>query len=172
MAWYGWTHIARVQTFHLPLYTPPALAIAAALAVIAGLFIWAIKFPPRFTAAAHPPAPVAIGVLGAIWATLWFGLVVLAFGIAPQLPAPAVFAAGLVLMAAVLLTLPRWAAHPAWTGNHAYGLFFGTLTGAMLASFAGFQGALAEDLCFKIVTNLAALVLMVMLGRKIAQARS
>jgi hypothetical protein len=31
---------------------------------------------------------------------------------------------------------------------------------------------LAEDLCFKIVTNLAALVLMVMLGRKIAQARS
>jgi len=170
MAWYGWTHIARVQTFHLPLYTPPAPAMAAALAAIAAMFIWAIKFPPRFTATARPPAPMLIGLLGAIWASFWFALVVLAFGIAPQVPAPAVFAAGLVLTAAVLLTLPRWATHPGWTGSHAYGLVFGTLTGAMLASFAGFEGAAAEDIWFKIVTNLIALALMILLGRKVARA--
>jgi hypothetical protein len=35
MAWYGWTHIARVQTFHLPIYNPSPPAILAALAVIA-----------------------------------------------------------------------------------------------------------------------------------------
>ena len=170
LAWYGWTHIARVQTFHLPLYTPPAAATAATLAVIAGTFVWAIRFPPRFAATARPPAPALIGTLGAIWGILWFGLVVLAFGIAPQLPAPTVFAAGLALTVIVLLVLPRWAAHPDWTARNAYGLFFGTLGGAMLASFAGFQGAAAEDLWFKIVTNLIALVLMILLGRKVARA--
>jgi len=167
VAWYGWTHIARVQTFHLPVYDPAPAELLGALAVIAILFVWAIKFPPRFTAAARPPAPAMIGLIGAIWATLWFALTVLAFGFAPQLPAPVVFAAGLALMAAVLLTLPRWAAHPAWTVTHGYGLFFGTLTGAMLASFAGFVGAAAEDLWFKIVTNLIALVLMILLGRRV-----
>ena len=170
MAWYGWTHIARVQTFHLPLYTPPAAATVAALAVIAALFVWAIKFPPRFAAGARPPAPFVIGLLGAVWGTLWFGMVVLAFGIAPQWPAPAVFAAGLALVVIILLTLPRWAAHPGWTASHDYGLFCGTLGGAMLASFAGFQGAAAEDLWFKIATNLIAFTLMMLLGRKVARS--
>ena len=169
MAWYGWTHIARVQTFHLAIYNPPPLAILAALAVIVGLFIWAIRFPPRFAAQAKPPTPALIGLSGAIWATLWFLLVVLAFGIAPELPGLAVFAAGLVLMAIVLLTLPRWAAHPAWRSSHAYGLFFGTLAGAMLASFVGFQGAAPADLWFKVATNLIALALMLVLGSKIAR---
>ena len=168
MAWYGWTHIARVQTFHLPIYNPSPAAILGALGVIAAMFVWAIKFPPRFGAATSPPAPSLLGMGGAIWATLWFAMVVLAFGIAPQLPAPGIFAAGLVLTLIVLLTLPRWAVHSAWSGRHAYGLFFGTLMGAMLASFVGFQGAAAEDLWFKVVTNLVALVLMILLGRKIA----
>jgi hypothetical protein len=168
MAWYGWTRIARVQTFHLPIYNPPPAAILAALAVIAALFGWAIKFPPRFGAAARPPAPLLLGLGGAVWATLWFGMVVLAFGLAPQLSAPGIFAAGLILTLIVLLTLPRWATHTDWTGRHAYGLFFGTLTGAMLASFVGFQGAAAADFWFKAVTNLIAFALMILLGRRIA----
>jgi len=171
MAWYGWTHIARVQTFHLPLYTPPLPAILAALATIVALFVWAIRFPPRFTTAVRPPAPALLGLGGALWATLWFGMAVLAFGIAPQLSGPAVFAAGLGVMLIVVLLLPRWAAHPGWTGGHAYGLFFGMLTGAMLASFVGFQGAAAEDLWFKVATNLIAWVLMILLGRKVVRVR-
>jgi hypothetical protein len=170
MAWYGWTHIARVRTFHLPIYDPPAAAILAALAAIAALFIWAIRFPPRFRAATRPPAPAWLGLGGAIWATLWFALVVLAFGIAPKLPAPAIFAVGLVLTALLLVALPRWAAHPEWTPRHGFGLFFGTLTGAMLASFVGFQGAATEDLWFKLVTNLLAFGVMILLGRKVARA--
>jgi hypothetical protein len=170
MAWYGWTHIARVQTFHLPLYTPAPAAFAGALAVIAALFVWAIKFPPRFAASATPPSPLVLGLGGAVWSTLWFGLVLLAFGIAPWFSASAVFAAGLALILLILLTLPRWAAHPAWTGRHAYGLAFGTLTGAMLATFAGFVDGAMEDIVFKAVTNAIAVMLLVRLGRKVRQA--
>lgn len=170
MAWYGWTHIARVQTFHLPLYSPSPAKFAGALAVIAALFVWAIKFPPRFAASALPPSPVLLGLGGAVWSALWFGLVVLAFGIAPWVSAPAVFAAALTLMLLILLTLPRWAAHPGWTERHSFGLFFGTLAGAMLVTFAGFEGGAMEDIVFKVVTNVIALVLMILLGGKVARS--
>jgi len=167
MAWYGWTRIARVRTFHLPIYDPPFSAILAALVLIAALFVWAIRFPPRIGTAARPPAPIPLGLGGAIWAVLWFWLAALAFGVAPQLSGPGMFAVGSALTLAVLLTLPRWTAHPDWTDRHAFGLVFGTLTGAMLVSFVGFVGAAAEDLWFKIATNLTALGLMVLLGRKV-----
>jgi hypothetical protein len=170
MAWYGWTHIARVQTFHLPLYSPGAGQFAGALAAIALLFVWAIRFPPRFTRTAPPPSPVALGLSGAVWSTLWFGLTLLAFGLRPELSAPAVFAAGLALTVAILVLLPRWAAHPAWRGRHGYGLFFGTLTGAMLATFVGFIGGSAIDIAFKAATNLIAFGLMILLGRKAARS--
>lgn len=168
MAWYGWTHIARVQTFHLPLYTPTPGDLVGAVAAIALLFVWAIKFTPRFVRGTTPPSPVWVGAGGAIWAALWFGLVVLAFGIAPALPAPGVFAGYALLMALVLLILPRWAADAGWTERHSFGLFFGTLSGAMLASFAGFQGGATIDIAFKVATNLIALALMLLLGRKVA----
>jgi hypothetical protein len=168
MAWFGWTHIARVRTFHLPIYNPSAGEFVGALAVIAALFVWAIKFPPRSANNARPPSPALLGLGGAVWSALWFGLVVLAFGLHPELSAPVVFAAGLILMLAILLCLPRWGAHGGWTGRHSYGLFFGTLTGAMLATFAGFVGGATMDIVFKVGTNLIAVFLMILLGRKVA----
>ena len=56
MAWFGWTHIARVQTFHLPIYNPSPAEFASAIAAIAALFVWAIKFPPRATGTTCTPA--------------------------------------------------------------------------------------------------------------------
>ena len=170
MAWFAWTHIAREKTFHVPAYDPPLHAILIALVVIGGLFVWAIRFPPRFTATARPPAPAVLGILAAVWAALWYMLVVLAFGIAPQLSAPAVFAAALVVMILVLLTLPRCAAHPAWTARHAYGLALGALVGSMLTSFIGFVGAAPADLWFKAVIDLIAFGLMILLGRRVARS--
>jgi len=168
MAWYGWTHIARVQTFHLPLYNPTHGQLAGALAAIAVLFLWAIKVPPRLTSSAIPPSPILLGIAGAIWSALWFGLVVLAFGQMPELSAPVVFAAFLLLILAVLWCMARWGASGSWTERHSFGLFFGTLGGAMLATFEGFQGGAAIDIAFKVTTNLIALVLMILLGRRIA----
>jgi len=167
MAWYGWTHIARVQSFHLSIYNPTHADFAGALAVIAALFVWAIKFPPRLSNDAVPPAPILLAIGGAIWGTLWFGLVLLAFGIAPHLPAPAMFAAFLVLILLVLLGMTRWGASSRWTEWHSFAVFCGTLIGAMLASSAGFREALPMDIAFKAVTNIAALLLMIPLGRTV-----
>jgi len=171
MAWYGWTQIARVKTFHLPPYTPTHAQFAIALAVIAILFVWAIRFPPRLASRTAPPSPVLIGIGGAIWSALWFGLVVLAFGLMPDLSAPAVFAGFLLLMLAILFCMARWGASASWTERHSFGLFFGTLGGAMLATFEGFQGGAPIDIAFKVATNLIALALMLLLGRKVAARR-
>jgi hypothetical protein len=50
-------------------------------------------------------------------------------------------------------------------------LFAGALTGAMLVSFLGFRGAAREDIVFKLVTNAIALLLMFVLGRRMAMRR-
>jgi len=90
----------------------------------------------------------------------------IAHGIAPQVSAPGVFTAGAVVLLIIVLVLPRWTSHAAWTQRHSYCLFAGALTGAMLASFLGFRGAAREDIVFKLVTNAIALLLLFFLGRK------
>jgi hypothetical protein len=166
MAWFAWTHVARVKTFHLPLYDPTRVELVTGIAVIAGLIVGGITFPPTFGRARRPASPAAVAGLGGLWGVLWFLLAVLAFGIAPQVSAPAVFAAGAVVLLIIVLVLPRWTSHAAWTQRHSYCLFAGALTGAMLASFLGFRGAAREDIVFKLVTNAIALLLMFFLGRK------
>jgi hypothetical protein len=167
MAWYGWTHIARVQSFHLPIYNPTPAEFAGALAVIAALFVWAIKFPPRLGNNQNVPSPVLIGIGGAVWATLWFALCVLAFGQMPELSAPAVFAGALVLILLVLFAMTRWGASARWTERHSFAVLFGTLGGAMVASCAGFIQAETMDIVFKLGSNAIAFVVLILLGRKV-----
>jgi hypothetical protein len=70
MAWFAWTHIARVQTFHVPIYDPTRLALFAAVMAIAGLVAWGMIRPPSFGSAWHPPRPALIALLGGLWGTL------------------------------------------------------------------------------------------------------
>jgi hypothetical protein len=170
MAWFAWTHIARVQTFHQAIYNPTPTALLAALAVIAGLFVWGVKRPPTFGRARRPASAAVIALLGGLWGVIWFLLAVLAFGIAPRLSAPAVFAAGMAVLLVIVLALPRWTSSAAWTQRHSYCLFAGALTGAMSISFLGFNGAAREDIAFKLVSNVIALLLMFLLGRRMAMS--
>jgi hypothetical protein len=167
LAWFTWTRMARVHVFHLPPYTPSLAAVAAALLAIAllGAAAMALGRAPRPRPLPAPP-PWVLGPLAGLWAAFWYGLVLLAFGIAPRVPPAAAVAAALTVVAAVLLCLPRWASSDRWRRGHDYALILGALGGSMAVSFIGFLGSEPRDLGFKIIVDAAALGLLFLLGRR------
>ena len=166
-AWFTWTQIARTKVFHQPAFAPPLLWVVAAIVAIAALAVMALRFPPKRPSELTPPWPWLIGLLGAVWAVLWFGLVVLAFGIAPAFPASAAVAGALAVVALLLLFVPRWTVHPSWGRRHDYALVCGALIGSMTVSSVGFIGGDPKDLWFKIIIDLAALIGLVWLGLRV-----
>jgi hypothetical protein len=166
LAWFSWTQIARVQVFHLAAYNPPLVAVVAAVGGMLLLILAALGPARRFAigAAIRPPSPWLLGLGGAIWAVLVFGLCLLAFGIKPDFPPAAAIGGGLALSALVIALLPRFAAHPDWCPVDRYGLLFGTMIGSMGISFIGFIGAAPADLWFKIVADAFALLGLTWLG--------
>jgi hypothetical protein len=105
-----------------------------------------------------------------VWAVLWYGLVFLAFGIAPSFPPSAAVGIGLAAVAGILLCLPGWTADRRWHRGHAFALVFGTMLGSMMAGFIGLLGAARADLYFKILVDLLAVALMLALGSKIMRS--
>jgi hypothetical protein len=173
LAWYSWTRFARPNVFHVPVYNPPPEAILLAGAAICGLIFSALgPFRNRLARDFKPlqlPSPGFLGAVGAVWAVLWYGLVLLAFGIAPSFPPSVAISVGLVLAAGILVLLPRWAVDPRWHRNHGFALIFGTMLGSMLAGFIGFIGAARVDLHFKIAIDILAVALMIALGFKVSR---
>jgi predicted permease len=104
-------------------------------------------------------------VLGAIWAAILFGLVLLGFGIDPAFPEwVAVTGAIIVLVLVPILILPKFARNPGWEMKHQYGLTCGTIIGSMAAGQIGFIGTTGPDLYFKVISNVLALFLLILLG--------
>ncbi|HEX5184048.1 MAG TPA: hypothetical protein VFW19_12980 [Allosphingosinicella sp.] len=172
LAWFSWTHIARVQIFHLPPYTPPLPAVIMSLACVLAL-IWAgLRLRPAAPRPSAPPAPWLAGLAGAVWAILWYGLCLLAFGIQPSVPPIAAIGGALAVTAAVIALLPGWTASPVWRPAHDYALVLGALTGSMAASFVGFIGSPAPDVWFKIVSDALAFLLLLLFGRRIVDRRA
>ena len=168
LAWYSWTQIARPSVFHVPAYNPPPGAILIATCAI-GVLIFLALGPyrdvlSRPSTPLRPPPPWLLGTAGALWAVLWYGLVLLGFGIAPWFPPAVAVVAGLLLAAVALVSLPRWSADPRWRRGHEFGLIFGTMLGSMMVGFIGFIGAAPVDLFFKILVNLLAVALLIALG--------
>jgi hypothetical protein len=168
LAWYSWTQIARPSVFHVPVYNPPPGAMLIATSAIGVLIFLALgpyrEVLSRPSTPLRPPPPWLLGTAGALWAVLWYGLVVLAFGIAPRFPPAVAIVCGLVLATVVLFCLPRWAADPRWGRGQEFGLIFGTMLGSMMAGFIGFIGAAPVDLIFKIIVDLLAVALLIALG--------
>jgi len=170
LAWFTWTQIARVKVFHLPAYHPPVAAVVVAVVAISVLIFMALKHVGKTTinpaVALKPLSPWLPGVAGAIWATVLFGIVLLGFGIKPDFPPMAAIGIGLVLILAAVYVVPRWSAHTDWNRNYRFGLIFGTMLGSMGAGQLGFMDTHGPDLYFKIITNLIAVGLMIVLGLK------
>jgi hypothetical protein len=173
LAWFSWTQIARPKVFHLPAYNPPFPAVAVAVTVIAALVFCALgpcrDSLARPAAPLKPPAAWLLGTAACVWATLWYALVLLAFGIAPQFPPAIAVGSGILLSAGILLVLPRWTAHPDWGDARQFATIFGAILGSMLLSFVGFIGSLPLDLYFKIGVDGLALGLLIALGARLGR---
>jgi hypothetical protein len=177
LAWFSWTQIARPKVFKLPVYNPPPVTIIFSLALIGSMIFIALSRknrpdrpaagPKPQPATLRPLAPGLLAIIGAIWVSLLFGLVLLGFGIAPGFPPLLAVAGGLFLLWTALFFLPKWTADPRWQPNHVFALIAGTILGSMLISFVGFIGTTGPDLYFKIITNLIAAALLVLLFKKI-----
>jgi hypothetical protein len=171
-AWYMWTQIARPHVFKVPVYHPPVATISIGMILIVLLVL--ISTGPlrsQFEAKRKPLAPLApwaLALCGFVAAAIWYGLVLLAFGIDPQFPPSVAVSAGLAVAATVVYLLPRFSAHPAWNDAHRMGVAFGTIVGAMSVSFAGFVYAtLPLDLYGKILLNVLALAGLIALARRL-----
>jgi hypothetical protein len=172
LAWYSWTQHARPNVFNVPVYNPPLDAVLIALAAMGGLLFtalgpWRAKLASA-AAPSNPPLAWIVAGCGFVWAVLWYGLVLLGFGIEPDFPPALAVGSGFVLLTAILLRLPRWTAHPDWNETYRHALVLGTMTGAMLAGFIGFIGwSTRPDLYFKIAANIIAVALLIVLGLRI-----
>ncbi len=172
LAWFSWTRIVRPKIFHLPLYNPPPLMLAIGAGAI--LLLIAIALGPMGQRLARPakplsaPQPWLVFVLSIVPPVLWYGLVLLAFGVRIDFPPGIAAAAAILLVAVVLAVFPRWVADPAWSDMHLYAAVFGVMLGAMGAGYVGF-GTDPVDLGGKIVFNAIAVLLMVALGRRVAR---
>jgi hypothetical protein len=172
-AWYGWNVIARPQAFGLPpYYVPPHLALLGALLLLGLLALalgpwrrrWRGEWKPL-----TPPRPLLVGLAAAVVAVLLFGVEVLAFGIAPGLP-PILAIALALLVAALCLVVPRWAASPAWSRAHVAALVTGSIVANCLVLYASFTDPSSLDFIGKTVLDAIAFVALGWLVRSVARA--
>lgn len=170
LAWFTWTQIARVKVFHQMAFHPPVVQVliaVIAIAVLTYIAIGVLRTKQTTQSSLKPMPPVVLGICGAVWATLLFGLVLLGFGINPHFP-PAVAITGGVLILALLpvVLLPKFVAHNRWSVWHKFGLICGTIIGSMAAGQLGFMDTTGPDLYFKVISNLLAVILLIVLGFK------
>jgi hypothetical protein len=170
-AWFTWTQIARPKVFHVEKFNPPTVLIVIALITIALLIISAFS-SGRFKPAGSnrklkSPTTLILGILSSIWAILLYGVVLLAYGIRPDLPPVIPLLVCLMLGVAAVFLIQFWVCHHDWNDMHIYALITGTITGSMLAGFIGFIGAVNADLIFKVVIDILAIMLLIILGLKI-----
>lgn len=174
-AWFTWTQIARTKVFHLPPYTPPMTYMIAAAGAILLLILLALGPARRLLARPSrpltPPHPFWAAALAFVVAVLWYALILLAFRLKPDVPPLPAAIAGVILAVIAGALLARWSAHEEWSVWHRYAVVCGGMAGSMGVGFVGFIGATPLDFWGKTVLNAIAVVLLLVLARKITTAR-
>lgn len=168
-AWFSWTQIARTKVFHMAPYSPPPALLLAGVVAIAALFFVAIgPFRRALAKPAKPmppPPPIVLAALGVIFAVLAEALAALAFGEWPNLSPALALGATFAVVAAAIVLIPAWCAHPDWRPAHRYALTFGAVFGNMFAGYAGYIWATTPiDFWGKTIIDALALIGLVVLG--------
>jgi hypothetical protein len=168
LAWFSWTHIARIIVFHMEAYAPPIgqTAIAAAgIGVLIGLAVGPLRHWLSLNVKAlRPPHPLVLFLLSGGVVVVVFGLELLAFGISPPFPPLAAVAIGFALVALMIAFVPRFFADATWNSSHQVGILYGAIITNMAIFFLGLRDAPPLDFYGKVVLDAVAVVLLLWLA--------
>jgi hypothetical protein len=161
IAWYGWTHRARILIFHMPPYNPPPLYLVFGIGMILMLIIGVYILParrPREDQAPSPsvPPPWVLGIVVCALGAPWAAFILIGFGFFPGVPFAPVLVGGSTWAALTFLLVRRWTSSLAWGDPQRFALVFGGILACMLGGFAVFKvgGALRIDWIGKAVSIL------------------
>jgi hypothetical protein len=172
MAWYGWMKRVRPMIFHLPPYHPSPYAFLTGMVAMIGLVSVALTLRrlPQAAARRVPPPALFFIVLAMGWA--WYLLLVLQFsGRAAliRLPLWIAITGGLAWGGFVFLLLRRWAYAAKWTDMHRYSAVFAAVVACMTGGWLGAGAWLRMDKVAQVAFDLAAIILMAVLGRSLTK---
>ena len=174
-AWYGWNVIARVKFLHQPPYPVPnvdliagAVAIVALIALAVGPFRRLLAGPAR---PLSPPHPLVVAILGVVFSVLLFGVLVMAYGIKPDVSPMIPTAVGIALTLLGLAFVPGWMAHDRWGQGQDIALTYSVTAGNCGIMFIGFlnSGTAPIDLWGKVVLDAIAVLMLSWLLAKVAR---
>ena len=170
IAWFVWTQQARPRVFHVPAYHPPAEAILAGALAMVLLIASAYMARRAFQGPISGKAPRywIVGSCAFLMGLPWYLLMVLVFGPVRQLPLLIPLLAAPAYAMAVLYVVQRWSLSSQWQDMHRWALCLGALMVCMAGGFLGAGYWPLMDIIAKVVLNLAAIVSMGWLARRIA----
>jgi hypothetical protein len=178
LRWYGWTQVFVPQNFPAWAHRPAPLTIVTALAAIVTLVAAALSLPKDSadarTGTTGPPRPWLVGFAALVTGLLWSGLLFLAYGAAPAVPAWIPLVAGALLAGAVAFVAGRSTRRPGWGELHSLALVLGALLASMSAGFLVLKGAGAAPVDFvgKAMLNGIAVLGLVRLGLRFSRESS
>ncbi len=174
-AWYGWNMVARVKFLHQPPYvlsSADIMAGAGAIIVLVALAVGPLRrVLARSAKPMAPPHPLVVAGLAIAFSVALFGVLVMAFGIRPDVSPVLPVIAGLLLVVLTLALVPGWMAHARWGRWHDTGLTYGAIAGNCGIMFVGFIGAAPIDLWGKVVFDSIAGLMLLWLLVKVARRR-
>ena len=170
VAWYSWTQLYLPQYFPQLAYSVPLSSVVIALATITALAIAALgrqrPSRPNQEATRCAPGPWLVGLAACALGLSWFGLVLLAFGAAPTVPAAIPITAGIGVAALAYFLIVSVSKSVDWGDSYRVALVFGAMIASMLAGFVILKLGAAPpiDVIGKLVLNLIAVFLLARLA--------
>ena len=157
----SWTAISK-----FPWLTLAVAALMVAALGFAALIPHALENNVQ-PAHARDVRPWLLAVLSFVWSLAWFVLVLLSTGYVPSVPAWAAIVLGAVLAALAFAIFRRLAQKFVLRDRHRLALISGALLASMLVGVLASGITLPIDMAGKIVFDLAALVLLAVLFRRV-----
>ncbi|MEQ1585400.1 MAG: hypothetical protein ABL895_05940 [Cyclobacteriaceae bacterium] len=175
IAWYSWTQIFIPQYFPSSVFTPPLWQIVSAISIISILFYIAFKyrFNQNIKMTTTKPKSQIIKWASFLVCTSFCSLVLLAYGVLPNLNPLLPELGGIILVILSIILIQKWSRSSAWSDEDRLALITGAIYSNMLVGFGVFilSGIKYDSIDFigKSILNVFAVVGLYLLSKRVKQ---